>query len=287
MENKNFLIVTSFNQELYEKYAYKFMNTYTLPFHLHIYSETEITINKDISNEAKNFTLFNIYNEYPQFLEFVKRNQDKNFSELAKKNKKKIFKFDTIRFSYKVFSLIHSIENFSKKYNYIVWIDADNIFRKSFDCNLFKLLIDENKFMSYMGRKGKYSECGFLIFNTQNKYCFEYFNFIKNLYLSDEVYKLDETHDSFVWDHVRKIMENKYKDFSNLNITKISYNLLKNKSHFDKNWFISIEAGNNVLDRTILFLFMYHQKGKLKFDSNIPNPIQKINGINLEFDLNL
>lgn len=288
MSNNDYLIVTSFNNNLYNIYAKKFIETFKSDFDLYVYSETDLTFTHNIKRLRK----INIFNEMPNYKNFVKKHDNKPKDKFGAL-KDTIFKNDTVRFSYKVFSLIHAIENY-KNYKYIVWIDADFVFRdKSFNHKLFDLFVEDDKFMSYMGREGNYSECGFLIFNTKNKYCLNYFRDIKELYLSEKIFKFNETHDSYIWDFIRKNYEKKYNDFNNINITEYSYELLKNKVKVSKNFFLSRVCGGEVLDRTFLFLFMCHQKGFKRKKSNIIIPADNMRirsnnkMIKLEYDINI
>jgi len=49
----------------------------------------------------------------------------------------------------------------------------------------------------------QYSECGFLGFNMKHPEIQNYAKEMIRMYNSDDIYKLIECHDSFIWDHVR------------------------------------------------------------------------------------
>jgi hypothetical protein len=61
--------------------------------------------------------------------------------------------------------------------------------------------------MTYLGRGGQYSECGFLGFNMKHPEIHNFAREMVRMYNSDDIYKLVECHDSFIWDHVRKKFE--------------------------------------------------------------------------------
>jgi hypothetical protein len=63
--------------------------------------------------------------------------------------------------------------------------------------------------MTYLGRSN-YSECGFLYWNLKHAQTKEYAKYMKSLYDNDEIYKLKEQHDSFIWDYARIKFENDY-----------------------------------------------------------------------------
>ena len=96
--------------------------------------------------------------------------------------------------------------------------------------------------INFLGRKKQYSECGILIFNLKHKYCQQYFKEMLRMYTSNDIYKLKEWHDSYVWDHVRIDFEKKY-NIKNNSMTGFSHN-------------------NHVLKRIKLYKFIDHLKGK-------------------------
>jgi len=78
-------------------------------------------------------------------------------------------------------------------------------------------LYKEDCMMTYLGRGGQYSECGFLGFNMKHPEIQNYADEMLRMYNSDDIYKLIECHDSFVWDHVRIKFEEE-RDVMNNNI---------------------------------------------------------------------
>ena len=92
------IFVTTFNKKLYEKYAYKLIDSYLntnqlIP--LYCYVEDEI----DQYPKNKNIHFINIYSSQPECYNFVKRNFERH-----KKLAEASFLLDACRFSYKVFS---------------------------------------------------------------------------------------------------------------------------------------------------------------------------------------
>ena len=60
-------------------------------------------------------------------------------------------------------------------------------------------LYKEDCMMTYLGRGGQYSECGFLGFNMKHPEIQNYADEMLRMYNSDEIYNLIEC-DSYVWD---------------------------------------------------------------------------------------
>jgi len=274
MKNSDICIVTSFNQKLYEKYANVFIDSYgdnNIPFDLFIYSEDD---NNNFKNIKKNMKIIQLLNNNIPLNKFYKNNENYTLEKYINCTKNQ-WKYDCIRFSYKVFSIIHNFNHYDT-YKYIIWIDADTIFKKNFDFSLIKKLIKNENMMSYLGRSSVeyHSECGFLIFNKKHEKIKDYFNEIEKLYLSKEIFNEKEWHDSYIWDLIRIKYEEKYK-ITNFNISKYFYNNLINKN-IDKENFMS----KNILSKIPLNKYLIHLKGeKNKIEKKIVTQIDKKNYI--------
>ena len=129
------------------------------------------------------------------------------------------YRFDAIRFSFKPFAIHQSLQYIPREIDYLIWTDADLRCKKKFETNdMIAFLPQNNEVMTYLGRKESYSECGFLGFNLKNKITKEYINRIIEIYLTGEIFSLDQWHDSYIWDYARiefeKNDEIKFKDIS-------------------------------------------------------------------------
>jgi hypothetical protein len=172
-------VVTTLNKKLYKEYGHKFFETYNWPFDLIVYSEDMM----DIPN-MKGLVVRSSYEEIPELKEFVERNKDRPVADTPQG-----YLHDAVRFSYKVYAYCNEIIT-SEDYD---WIE--------------KHIHRQESFMTYLGRGDLYSECGFLYFNRRHENTFEFAVRMKEMYNTDTVYKLQESHDSFVWDYVRKQTE--------------------------------------------------------------------------------
>ena len=191
----NIKVVTTYNNKLWDEYAHRFFETYNWPFDVINYNE-----DKDM------------FEMIPNCKNFVDRNKNRKLPK-----HKNAFKFDAVRFCYKVYGYTHSILNTDA--DGLICMDADSVFLKPIDVNFVKKhLHKEDKMMSYFGRKRWYSECGFLYFNMHHPQVKNYAKEMQCMYDSDDIYKLQECHDSYVWDYVRKQFESDY-DVKNLNLT--------------------------------------------------------------------
>ena len=194
----NVLVITSFNEKLYNEYAHRFVKTYNWPFDLKIYTELK----------------FNIDNEN---FEVIELEQDsKNFVERNKHRPVKDFWVDGVRFSYKVYSVLQA--STKKEYDILIWVDADSVFYKPLTIEFIKQnLYKEDCMMTYLGRGEYYSECGFLLWNLKHRDTQDYFKQMKNMYDNDLIYNEREQHDSYIWDLIRKKLE-KEKETMNIDI---------------------------------------------------------------------
>ncbi len=177
-------VVTTFNNKIFDKYAYQFVKSYNLPFELKIYNEDE-----------------GMYENIPECLEFIERNKHRN---------PKNFLYDGIRFCHKVYAFTDAI--LKSKADGLICLDADTIFYNPFN-EIFveKEIHDEECMMTYLGRgSNTYSECGFLYFNLKHPKIKEYANQMKQMYDKDLIYNEKEQHDSYIWDLIRKKFETKF-----------------------------------------------------------------------------
>jgi len=213
------LVVTSYNNKLYKEYAHRFKNTYNWKFDLKVYNEDE-----------------DMFDLIPECKAFVDRNKSKFIPDTLEG-----FYIDGVRFCYKVYAYTHAILN-EKDYDYIIGIDADSVFYKEMNEQFVRTrLYSPDKMMTYLGRGQQYSECGFLGFNMKHPETINYATEMRRMYDSDEIYNLDEQHDSYVWDHVRLRFEGK-KQVRNLNIGD--------------------NKGGHVQARSVLGNFYDHTKGR-------------------------
>ena len=180
--------ITTWNNKLYEEYAYRFKETYNWPFPLKIYNEDECMMKA-----------------IPDLKEFVERNKHKQpISDYKVKGKE--FLTDGVRFSYKVYAYTHAL--MTENVDGLICIDADSVFYKMIDEEwIQKHIHRDDCMMTYLGRGNNYSECGFLYFNLNHADTLAYANRMKSLYDTDGIYNLKEQHDSYVWDYVRKEFE--------------------------------------------------------------------------------
>ena len=221
-DDMKILAVTTYNNKLYKEYAHRFEKTYNWDFPYTVYNEDD-----------------GMMEAIPECKAFVERNKNK----FEGKDFLKDFWQDGVRFCYKVYAYTHAILNY-REYDYVIGIDADSVFYTPMTKDFIKTRLYKSEcMMTYLGRGNQYSECGFLGFNMKHPEITNYANEMKYMYDSDEIYNLNEQHDSYVWDHVRLKFEGK-KQVKNLNIGD--------------------GRGGHVQVRSVLGKFYDHTKGQRK-----------------------
>ena len=228
--------ITSMNAKLYESYGKRFMEGWSLhsadDVSLIICFEDHLPSNLS-KNLYRNIKIINLESELSKMYveKFGKFHQARGIV-FNQDNSKKItaiynYRFDAIRFSFKIFSIYKCIE-LQLIHNNFAWIDSDIVCLKDFQSADFDSFFpDSNQLASYLGRESfpqpnPYSECGFIGYNFHHK---DWQNFIQemlNLYMSGDLFMLPEWHDCMVFDHIRKI----YTSQNNISFKNISENLL-------------------------------------------------------------
>ena len=235
--NPKFEIVTSMNQAYYEKIGKEMLVSYIEKWptnvHVRVYHEDKI---QEILSDRLHY--HNLFDCEPELKAFVERHKDRpdqqNVLELH---------LGAIRFSYKTFSILNA--GLNTQAQYLIWLDADTFTYNRITEEWLDTLVDESKYLTYLGRENNYSECGFVIYNTYHPGHLAFQAAWRHLYTSDEVFQLEQWHDSYVWDQVRLTYE-KNDIIENINLSPWG----KNYDHV----FINSELGK----------YMDHMKGPRK-----------------------
>lgn len=111
------------------------------------------------------------------------------------------FRMNAIKFVHKTFAIWHRAK--IQKTGYLIWLDCDAIVYNQIDKKFIKQIFSPNMIVSYIGRPGKYSECGFLAFNLDHPETHKFLTRWENLYTSGDFINLKETHDSWTFDVLR------------------------------------------------------------------------------------
>lgn len=112
-----------------------------------------------------------------------------------------------VRFAYKSFTIFtHCLKS---EADYVIWLDADTETYNKIPVDFIYSLLNEDTYLTYLGRKNGISECGFVIYNLNKGINVQFMEHWKKLYLEDGIFNLKEWHDSYIFDWLR----NQYKPY--------------------------------------------------------------------------
>jgi hypothetical protein len=121
-----------------------------------------------------------------------------------RKDSGKGFKWHAIRFAHKVYSIFDCAK--TSDADILLWMDADTICHSPMTVKSLTTLCPVEKDLCYLGRRGKYSECGLYAMNLNSNKTKEFLKEFQRVYDDAEngIFLMAEWHDSFVFDEVRK-----------------------------------------------------------------------------------
>lgn len=232
-----YAVVTTFHSDGLKNYAQKmidgFCQNWPQEVTLHIYPEKCNPIIKDHSH----VTLFDLdsVQDLTNFKErwkgVPKANGDVRNDPIRSKRRDagKGFKWDAVRFAHKVYSIFHCAKNTDA--DILIWMDADTICHSPITMQDLARLIPADKDICFLGRKGKFSECGLYSMNLHSPTVQTFLKRFQQMYDDAEngIFKLDEWHDSFVFDAVRKTVKLNELDWSSHLITGEGHPLINSE----------------------------------------------------------
>jgi hypothetical protein len=204
--------VTTFHEAGLKEYGQRMINTFCENWPeavtLHIYPES---CNPAISNHS-HVTLKRL-EEIPELIAFKnqwkdvpKANGDVSADPVRSRRKDsgKGFKWHAVRFAHKVYAIFDCAKETDA--DFLVWMDADTICHSPITMQDLYRMIPADSELCYLGRKGKYSECGLYAMNLRSQNVQNFLKEFQRVYDDAEngIFLLEEWHDSFVFDAVRK-----------------------------------------------------------------------------------
>ena len=204
-------VVTTFHEDGLEKYAQRMINTFCANWPaevvLHLYPEMCNPAIRDHSHvtlkrleEVKELMAFkNTWQGVP------KANGDVSSDPVRSKRKDagKGFKWHAVRFAHKVYAIFDCAKTTDA--DILIWMDADTICHSPITMQDLYRMIPTDSEICYLGRKGKYSECGLYSMNLRSANVQAFLKEFQRFYDQAEqgIFQLAEWHDSFVFDAVR------------------------------------------------------------------------------------
>jgi len=207
-----YAVVTTFNDAGRAKYGQRmidsFDKTWPKEVKLHLYPE----LCNCIVHDHQQTTLKRL-EEIPELMAFKekwknvpKANGDVSNDPVRSKRKDagKGFKWDAVRFAHKVYAIFHCARETDA--DILIWMDADTYCHSKITMETIQRLIPADKDLCFLGRQRKFSECGLYSLNLRSPAIKVFLEKFQWMYDCAElgIFTLEEWHDSFVFDAVRR-----------------------------------------------------------------------------------
>lgn len=197
---RKYKVITTMHKAGYEKYGQQMIKTWHQYWpnyiDLDVYAEGFDLAEKTWSG----INMIDLHDACPELVDFKNRHKDRpdqqNPKELA---------LGAVRFSHKSFAVIHACMN--NPDTVIIWLDADTVTHNIVSSGFLDTLLPEGHYTSFLGRKNNYTECGFVMYDTSNKFNEQFMMLWKSLYVSDQIFELPQWHDCMAYDSVRVHLE--------------------------------------------------------------------------------
>jgi len=204
-------VVTTFNEEGLKRYGQRMIDTFIQNWPkeitLHIYPEM---CNPRVPDHSR-VTLKRL-EEVPELMAFKNRwrdvskaNGDVTDDPVRSKRKDagKGFKWHAVRFAHKVYAIFDCVKETNA--DVLFWMDADTVCHSPITLETVMKFCPANMDLGYLGREGKYTECGLYSMNLRSVRTLGFLREFQRMYDEAEngIFLLDEWHDSFVFDAVK------------------------------------------------------------------------------------
>ena len=202
-------VITTFNADGYAKYGQRMIQTFlqNWPVDLVVYAE-----GCDVTETAPNLLVRDIavvteLTAFKQQWAGVPRATGDVSADPIRSQRKdagKGFKWDAVRFAHKVYSIFHCAKHTDT--DWLIWMDADTVCHSPITQEDLERLCPETSDLCFLGRRGKYTECGLYAMNLCRPCIRDFLTKFQKYYDEAEqgIFTLDEWHDSFVFDAIRR-----------------------------------------------------------------------------------
>lgn len=142
------------------------------------------------------------YREFPDwFLSWKKslendRGAHGNDPRHNRRRAKHDFRLDCVRFSHKIAAITDIALELDS--GWLIWVDADTYTHSQVTMEWLQSLHPGSQYMAWLNRCGTHPECGFMIFDCGDPFHEEFMTELRGVYESKQVFRMKETHDSYV-----------------------------------------------------------------------------------------
>ena len=214
-----YTVITSFHEEGLKQYAQRMVRT----FEQHWPSDVDLVIcaeNCRPQITRRNTQVHDLLDVSANCRAFVERHRNNPLAHGQAGppdvwNPKKAFRWNAVRFAYKVFSVALCANNIGS--GWMIWIDADTHTHSPVPLEWLSQVCPSTAMISYLGRGEKYhSECGWVAYNLDHPATRNFIADFVAMYNTDRIFDEREWHDSYIWDVIRKRYQLN-NEFYNLN----------------------------------------------------------------------
>jgi hypothetical protein len=203
-----YTVITTFNQRGLAEYGQRMINTFEQYWpssvDLVIYTENCTPIVK-----RANTRVLDIFQSSAECTAFVSKHKDNSEANGGRGphnqafwNPKKSFRWQAVRFCYKVFAINHALDTTDT--DWVIWLDADTHTHSPVSAEWLQSLCPDEYMSCYLGRDNYHSECGWIAYNKHHTNISQFVNGVAAMYTSDAIFNYPEWHDSYIWDRVRE-----------------------------------------------------------------------------------
>lgn len=202
-------LITTFNQAGYLKYGATMIDTFSKKL---LRDNIKLTVYAEhcVPDLADHVSLRMIPGDCKEFKDFLHRHRNNDLAhgragppDVYKPNKQ--FRWDAVRFSWKVFATKMAFQEFTP--DWLIWVDADTLVHTQTPDNFMSQVCIEDQDITYLGRGERYHpECGWVAYNLKRGNAQRFITRFVDLYEKDAIFNLPEWHDSYVWGHLKKQM---------------------------------------------------------------------------------
>ena len=177
---REYRCITTMNKAGYEKYGRRMIETWHQHWphymQLDVYAE-----DFDLDVSFPNVKKIDLHEASPSLVMFKERHKDRpdqqNPKELA---------LGAVRFAHKSYAVIHAC--LAENDRTVIWLDADTVTHTVVTSEWLDSLLPEDCYTSFLGRHNNYTECGFVMYDTNHKQNDQFMLMWKSLYDSDKLF---------------------------------------------------------------------------------------------------
>lgn len=209
-----YTVITTFNRAGYNQYASRMIDTYIANWpktvKLLAYAE-ECEVAQTAPNlEVRALEQVTALTDFKSRWASVPKARGDISGDPIKRQRKdwhKVFKWDAIRFSHKVYAIFHAAKHCDTPW--LIWMDADMVCHSPITEEFIDSMCPEDRDICFLGRQGKFSECGLYAMHLGTKGTTRFLKEFQRMYNDADlgIFTLEEWHDSFVFDAVRKTID--------------------------------------------------------------------------------